>query len=98
MSTGADCPLKTPPRPSSNNALQTHDTPTQVPLLAAPRLMGIYTGSTVHELAGVVAAGSNARPAVTVVTVVAVTQLQESWPRPAVRSTGVITTRATESK
>ena len=30
-----------------------------VPVLAAsPRLMGIYTGSTVHELAGVVAAGN----------------------------------------
>ena len=30
-----------------------------VPSLAAnPRLMGIYTGSTVHELAGVVAAGN----------------------------------------
>ena len=30
-----------------------------VPALAAnPKLMGIYTGSTVHELAGVVAAGN----------------------------------------
>ncbi len=33
---------------------------TAVPSLAAnPRLMGIYTGSTVHELAGVVAAGNS---------------------------------------
>ena len=36
-----------------------------VPLLAAnPRLMGIYTGASVHELAGVVAAGKSCGPQV----------------------------------
>ena len=36
-----------------------------VPVLAAnPKLMGIYTGSTVHELAGVVAAGNAMGPEV----------------------------------
>jgi len=42
-----------------------------VPFLAAdPNLMGIYTGSTVHELAGVVAAGNAMGPEVASVAVV----------------------------
>ena len=42
-----------------------------VPALAAnTRLMGIYTGATVHELAGVVAAGKTMGPAVAEVSII----------------------------
>ena len=42
-----------------------------VPCLAAdPRLMGIYTGATVHELAGVVAAANAMGPEVASTAVV----------------------------